>query len=540
MTAQLSPEPFFQAFAPNGRFLVGGQLFTYAAGTSTPQATYVDSTQTTQNTNPVILDSYGSANVWLDPTKTYKYVLQDAAGNAIRTVDNIGGALANAYNVLNFGADPTGATDSTTAMNNAHATGQLIYYPAGTYHFVSGGVTIPGGGIIGDGAYQTYLYATDTGSANCLNYTGGLAGRFENFQLLPLTTKSGGYGIVVGPVSGEVSAMRVFQIVINALPNGINFARASRWTVIACQFYTFSGDAITVDNLNDADSGDSCITNCDFENNVPGTNLSCNGIRQIASGGLKITGNKFNNLGVGYLLDLGTHSTSDLNIVGNSFENFHFSGIQLQCISGAAFFQNVVICGNQFYGHSSSGNSSCIYSNNVAQFLSRIAVTGNIIFQSDTAAASGILLNNVTVGIVEGNSLNANIGTATLGISLGTLNADLKLGINFCRFFTTNVSFGGSTPFVPSDYQQGTVSVTCSTAIGSLFYGTATVTFPTTFNPVHAPNLADCAIDLTSAGAGGGISATPLNVSPTQLFFQVISVTSGGVVPVQWAVLGIL
>jgi hypothetical protein len=89
MTAQLSPQPLFQAFATNGQFLVGGKLFTYAAGTTTPQATYIDSTQTTPNTNPVILNAMGQANVWLDPTKTYKFVLQDASGNPLWTVDNV-------------------------------------------------------------------------------------------------------------------------------------------------------------------------------------------------------------------------------------------------------------------------------------------------------------------------------------------------------------------------------------------------------------------------------------------------------------------
>jgi hypothetical protein len=66
-------------------------LFTYVAGTTTPQATWVDSTQTTQNTNPVVLNSRGEANVWLDPRLTYKFVLQDSAASPIWTVDQIPG-----------------------------------------------------------------------------------------------------------------------------------------------------------------------------------------------------------------------------------------------------------------------------------------------------------------------------------------------------------------------------------------------------------------------------------------------------------------
>lgn len=139
MTAQLAPQPVFQAFGPDGKFLVGGQLFTYAAGTTTPQATYIDWTQTTPNTNPVILNAWGQANVWLVPTQTYKFVLQDAKGNPLWTVDHIQGALVGSFNVVNFGADPTGVLDSTVAIQNAvnAAANGLLFFPGGRYKISS-------------------------------------------------------------------------------------------------------------------------------------------------------------------------------------------------------------------------------------------------------------------------------------------------------------------------------------------------------------------------------------------------------------------
>ena len=42
----------------------------------------------------------------------------------------ISGAPAN---VLDFGADPTGVANSTTAINAAIATGRRVRIPAGTY-----------------------------------------------------------------------------------------------------------------------------------------------------------------------------------------------------------------------------------------------------------------------------------------------------------------------------------------------------------------------------------------------------------------------
>lgn len=66
--------------------LVGGKLYTYAAGTSTPQPTYQDAAGTIPNTNPITLDSTGSALIYW--SGSYKIVLKDAAGNTVYTVDN--------------------------------------------------------------------------------------------------------------------------------------------------------------------------------------------------------------------------------------------------------------------------------------------------------------------------------------------------------------------------------------------------------------------------------------------------------------------
>lgn len=103
MSAQLSPVPVAKFFSNDGFPLSFGQLFTYIAGTTTPQATYVDSTQTTQNTNPIQLNFRGECNLWLDPTKSYKFLLQDLFGNTIPgwPIDNITIGNANpSFNVI--------------------------------------------------------------------------------------------------------------------------------------------------------------------------------------------------------------------------------------------------------------------------------------------------------------------------------------------------------------------------------------------------------------------------------------------------------
>jgi hypothetical protein len=87
--ASLSPLPKLQFFGTDGLPLVGGKLYTYAAGTTTPIATYTDNTQASLNTNPVILDSAGQASVWLTDQITYKYTLTDADDVPLFTVDYV-------------------------------------------------------------------------------------------------------------------------------------------------------------------------------------------------------------------------------------------------------------------------------------------------------------------------------------------------------------------------------------------------------------------------------------------------------------------
>lgn len=89
MTAVLLPVPKARFFTNAGAPLNAGKVYTYQAGTTTPLATYTDAGAMTQNTNPVILDPYGYADIWL--IGTYKIVLKDSLGNQIFEEDNIAG-----------------------------------------------------------------------------------------------------------------------------------------------------------------------------------------------------------------------------------------------------------------------------------------------------------------------------------------------------------------------------------------------------------------------------------------------------------------
>ena len=87
--ASLTPTPKQQFFDANGNPLVAGKVYTYAGGTTTPIATYTDQTGATANTNPIILDSRGMANIWLQPTIAYKFLITDSTDVTQYTTDNI-------------------------------------------------------------------------------------------------------------------------------------------------------------------------------------------------------------------------------------------------------------------------------------------------------------------------------------------------------------------------------------------------------------------------------------------------------------------
>lgn len=184
----------WQFFDNNGVMLSGGKLYTYAAGTTTPQTTFTSRDGLTANTNPIILDSAGRTpeQIWSTEGLLYKYVVETATDELIRSWDNIGGSvvasdlaqdLANnldpikgdaligfrqsnsagnlpsavgktvhekfqeTISVKDFGAVGDGVANDTAAIQaaitEAATTGKILYVNAGTYLiFSSIGVTL--------------------------------------------------------------------------------------------------------------------------------------------------------------------------------------------------------------------------------------------------------------------------------------------------------------------------------------------------------------------------------------------------------------
>jgi hypothetical protein len=88
-----------QFFTNTGAVLTGGKIYTYAAGTTTPAATYTSSSGSTAWANPIVLDAAGrvpsGGEIWLTDGISYKFVLKDSTDVLIATYDNISGINSN-------------------------------------------------------------------------------------------------------------------------------------------------------------------------------------------------------------------------------------------------------------------------------------------------------------------------------------------------------------------------------------------------------------------------------------------------------------
>jgi len=169
-----------QFFTDNGVPLAGGLIYTYAAGTTTPQAAYTSSTGGTAWSNPIVLNSAGRVSgggeIWLTEGAAYKFVLYDSTSVLIATYDQISGVndqtnllafeallagstgsslvgflqsgtgavattvqtkLRETVSPEDFGAVGDGSTNDTTALQNALNTGKTVRGTSGATYYIN-------------------------------------------------------------------------------------------------------------------------------------------------------------------------------------------------------------------------------------------------------------------------------------------------------------------------------------------------------------------------------------------------------------------
>jgi hypothetical protein len=143
-----------QFFDNDGNVLSGGKIYTYAAGSSTPAATYTNSNGSIAHANPIILNSAGrvpTGEIWLTDGILYKFVLKNSSDVLIATYDNISGINSNFIAFTNQQEIVT-ATAGQTVFNLS------INYQPGTNSL---SVFVDGVNQYGPGAQYAY-FETDS------------------------------------------------------------------------------------------------------------------------------------------------------------------------------------------------------------------------------------------------------------------------------------------------------------------------------------------------------------------------------------------
>lgn len=429
-----------------------------------------------------------------------------------------------------YGIDMTGATDSTVAMQRAHSMGLPVNYPPGLVQFSA--ITMPGGGIVGAGIWQTTFQVNQTtANAITVNYNGSgnpvFGPTFSGFNFTATSAQTSGYFIIIDPVdpTAQNNDARFYNLRSSTsfIWGGIYFAQAFGWNIIGCEIGAIN-NAIFIDNTVNADAGVASIVGGVVSTAAGGT---C--IHQVASGGLKVTGLDILGGDYGFLFDLSnTGNTSDLLFANCSIEGQAVAGIQLQRQAGSTkTFKNVSIVGCEF-----EPRGYAIYTNDSSGFLSNLTIIGCT--SDGFAGSNGFYIDYVDNVCVEGNAMQA--GAGGVGCQFGTHNTKARFGPTNSMDYTTSL-IPGNAKIIPGDLQTGTTTITTSATLGSLFSNTATITFATAF--AFAPNLADCNVAMTTAGSGN-ISATVVSVTATQLVVQAVGTTNSTAVPVTWSVWGVI
>jgi hypothetical protein len=412
-SAALSPAPKLQFFDTAGNPLTGGKVYTYAAGTTTPLATYVDAGGVTTNTNPIILDVRGEANIWLN-SAAYKFVLKNAADTLIWTVDNItstdgvkayvvglldaykadlanttdatkgdalvgfrqsnaGGILTNAVgrtvhqklqeliSVKDFGATGDGTTDDTVAIQSAvnAAAGKALYFPGGTY-IVSDVITLVSNTVIyGDQGITTLKLKAQTYAA-------------ANVSIFVLTSITNVYiyGLIFNGNKGNIGTTR----------NPINtIFQSTKVTFDTCEWIACEGICLNISTSVDSFA----VLNCRF--------ISCGGATDNSDG--------YRNQAIAFSSSAALRS-KDIEITGN-----YFFAQGLDCIS-MCNLDDVVVSNNAAYD-----SYSFLY-NAPAPFRTvNLVVTGNVIYNTNQGSLNNTVnpvaidLPRVSNGTITGNSI---------------------------------------------------------------------------------------------------------------------------------------
>lgn len=481
MTTLISPPPKLQFFDSNGDPLYNAKLYTYAAGTTTPLATYTDATGNTPNTNPVRTDARGECDVWLGSV-AYKFALYTSADVLIWTVDNISGPLTSGIMFTQTGTgavartlddklqgyidaldfiptslhagirDGTNSTNLSTYINSAltAATGQRLVLTPGFYKITSG-LNVPAGTWI-DGWGATL---------NCTS---------SQFKAVSFASGGGIVGVTItGPASGTYNSLGhgVYCSGTNNAPSAPTFVTApvvenctiSNFGIYGVYFAYVNGGEVrgcTITGIGYAGVGgiscnDTLVTGNRISTIGPGPGTGdaygvfldrANGTTEASdprSYRCRISDNTVKSViatGVANGQGIDTHAGVDFTISGNTIDSCQVGiAVTASVIAGVTQLgpKRVSVAGNTITGTATGYGilvSGAIVGTTVNGYAEQITVVGNSINGHGTTndTLTGGIFAQGTKGLVVGQ--NALRNNRCNGISLGLENRGMNISGN--------------------------------------------------------------------------------------------------------------
>lgn len=435
MNFSLMPPPKQQFLNSQGAPLVGGKVYTYAAGTTNPKATYTDSAGKAQQQNPIPLNARGEPAAPIFWSGNYRVDLYDAAGNLVYTVDNYNtdawanslGAAAGAglvgYQPGNGGAPTTletalhglewlrdvaknikdpqfnggakgGGVDDTAVIQMAlnAAAGGVLDLPAGVFTVTT--LTVPANTTIRGHGNRTELKRKDGASAG------------------PILKASGATKITVSDL-----ALNGNRSACTGGDANLYFDGVGDCTIERVYSYASVGHGLSLQHSVDGANGTaSTIRNCVI------TDAAGYGIEAQDSSHVAIVGNRVSKTGSYGILVYGSvaYAVQGALVEGNFVSQAGATGIGLPFVNGGTAFTpgvgEATVVGNHV--ERSAHNGYIIQ----ARFAT---VTGNTSARNGTTIShQGFCINVLTVTLTG----NTSTGNAGVGIDFGDCKRVIATG----------------------------------------------------------------------------------------------------------------
>lgn len=436
----------------------------------------------------------------------------------------LGEKLGDFVTLRDFGADPTGVSNSATAFQNAVnycvTNGYKLYTGPGTFR-INSAVTATGHvAIEGDGWDNTTILV-GTGTQDGIVFNSENGGSLTGMQIMGSTSSSQTAGALVritGPAGGNINQiyfLRDLRLLWGFI--SVDFDAAQVWTIDNCYMLgnPLTGVGIVVDNTEFPGNGELCISNTMIQGGDAVTTWGGSGVLHRSGVNLKIVNSEIFGWVNGYNLTLndatamaGTFiSNSVFSQVENAITLNKGTGTQYNIVTiigneiiarnpiatdaNTGWLYDIVIVGN-FIGVGQGDPVSASTGTGVSiQAANGFTVVGNVI-QGASSNNSIIIGSNASNGYVASNALRGSLNDISNSSSttsvLSSVGADFVISGNLRPLANDGGSIGTAT-FSWSDlflasggvinWNNGDVVLTHSSNAISLSGGSLNTTFTT-------------------------------------------------------------